>query len=175
MADEIIEADGAFADDDETMFGTISEDFATTDEGLTDEQIEALRNLALDQYEATRDYGWDYEFDFDAKRFVMRGEDVATVTDEDTLAQWAMNALSTERFTALVYSDQFGVEMEDLVREGTAAYGLLEERVREALQVHDRIHDIRDFSAYQQGTTVVLRFVIETNNGTDVSVEGIIA
>jgi hypothetical protein len=173
MADDIVEEDGALAADDDTMFGAISEDALSSPE-LSDDQIDQLQRTALDQYEAQRDIGVEYQFDFETGRFVMRGSDVATVTEDDAIAQWAMNAIHTERFTAPVYSDQFGIEGESVMRAGIAGFGVLEDRVREALTVHDRIRDISDFTAEWVGTTVVVRFTIETTTG-QVQVEGSIS
>ena len=167
---DIVFEDGALAATGEMMFGSISESVTSSDATLTDEEIDLLQQGAIDDYNTRKEIGWTYEFDFPNRCFVKRGPSVATVTDMDSLAQWAMNVIHTNRFSALVYSDDIGIDWEGIAH-GIGAVGLLEEQISTALLVHDRIERVRDFSAEWVGRVVLVKFVIETDSDS-IEIEG---
>lgn len=167
---DILYEDGALAAEGELMFGSISESVTSSDGVLTDEQIDALQQGAIDDYNTRKEIGWTYEFDFVERRFVKRGPSFATISEKDALAQWASNVIHTNRFSALVYSDDIGVDWEG-VAKGIGGVGVLEERISEALMVHDRIERVRDFSAEWVGRIVFVKFVIETDSDS-IEIEG---
>lgn len=176
--DDLIEAEGNIVFNNASMFGeadgeTEIADFAGV---VTDDEIE---RYLLDEYASVRPFGTTFEFDFTTGQFVHKGDSdaVAMVSERDAFAQWCMNTLHTERMTAVVCSDQIGVEFESLVRSAggaEVASALLYSRVDEALRVHDRYEGITMFEARVEGDTVYLNMTINTTEGA-VDIEGTVA
>jgi hypothetical protein len=179
MADEdLIEAEGNIAFNNASMFGDADETPEAEGFGsvVTDDESEAY---LLDEYASVRPFGKTWEFDFSTGQFVHRGNGamVSEVDERAAFAQWCMNVLHTERLTAVVYSDQIGVEFESLVRSAGGAEiatALLYSRVDEALRVHDRYAGIVAFEARVEGDIVHVAMTINTTEGA-VDVAGSIA
>lgn len=174
--DDLIEAEGSIAFGNTSMFGDADE--APESEGFgavvsDDESEQDLLGIAR-----VRPFGKTWEFDFEAGEFMMRGSgsQVSVVDGKTSFAQWAMAVLHTERYSALVYSGQIGVEFESLVRSSggaEVASALLLGRVEEALSVHDRFESIESFSASVDGDYVLINMTINTSDGA-VDIEGTI-
>ena len=167
--EDIIELDEAVASEGESLFGEVAEDDASS--VLSDSSIDALDEVARQNYEREEGLGTTWAFDFEARRYVKRGAEVVKVSEEDALRQWCENALATERYTAAIYSDEFGIETEDIFRgeiEPNAIPATLQQRISEALQVHDRITGIRNFRSQSiaNGRTYLVAFTVETTTGS---------
>lgn len=169
--DDIIESDDVAPLSDESLFGQVDDDPVGEPEDIVDFGADELAALEDEEYYDQREFGNTWQFDFAAGRFVLRGDSnqVATASEKQAFAQWAMTALHTERLTAFVCSDQFGVEFENIVRSGSVAAeapsGLVLQAIDEALQVHDRYNGISDFVATVDGDYMLVQMVIETTEG----------
>ena len=71
---------------------------------------------------------------------------IGKVDDEDAIAQAAMKVLQTERGAYDIYSDDYGIELNDL-RGHDMIYCMSEVpvRIKEALMVDDRIENVTNF------------------------------
>lgn len=174
--DDLIEAEGSIAFGNTSMFGDADE--APEIEGfgavLSDDESEQ----DLLSTPSVRPFGKTWEFDFEAGEFMLRGSgsQVSVVDEKASFAQWCMSVLHTERYSALVYSGQIGVEFEELVRASggaEVASAMLLGRIEEALSVHDRYQGIEDFSATVDGDYVLVNMTVNTTDGA-VDVEGTI-
>lgn len=168
MADiDIIEGDGSVAQPGETIFGQALEQ-PTDEDGFRDSDDMALE--LGDPYEQVLPFGYTWEFNYITGRFVTQGRSnqVAVVSERDAFAQWCMNVLSTERYTAFVYSDRIGVEFEALVQDSSSdeiAGGMLEAAIDDALSIHDRYAEITEFSSTVEGDLLNLDFTVDTDDG----------
>ena len=71
--------------------------------------------------------------------------------------------LNTERFECLLYSDHYGVELRELIGQDVVyVIPELEDRIKEALLVDDRIEDVTDFSFAHRGGSVIAAFTVKT-------------
>lgn len=96
-----------------------------------------------------------------------RGRVTGMIDDEQAIQQAVIKALQTERFSHLIYSFDYGAELEPLV--GKSA-GLLQSeikrRIREALLQDDRISDVTDFAIDMSGDSAKVRFTVISSIGT---------
>lgn len=115
-------------------------------------------------------YGMTWDLDFVASRFRRQGLAPATVNGIDSLAVWCEMAVRSARYAHSVFTDDFGMEHpEDILGEVDIGelVGDYEQRIREALIVHDRIVDVRDFAADyspDSGILTISAFTIITDN-----------
>lgn len=176
--EDLIEAEGSIVFEDGSMFGNADE--APEEQGfgsvMADDESEAD---LLGEYAALKPFGYTWAFDFSTGQFETRGagRQEVKVEGREAFAQWCMQVLHTERLTALVYSDQIGVEFESVVRQQGAsemASSLLLTRIEEALAVHDRYDGIEDFSALVDDDLVHIKMILNTNEGA-VEVAGSVA
>ncbi len=166
--DDLIEAQDAISFGDTSMFGDadeLPEDPAQLAVVLNDENEQFL-----DVYTSVKDFGWTWQFDFPTGQFVRKGSggQISTVEGKGAFAEWCMHVLHTERLTAFVYSNQIGVEFEEIVRSSAGAEiaaATLFARVEEALAVHDRFQRIEDFVASVDGSMINLTMKIITTDG----------
>lgn len=81
----------------------------------------------------------------------------------DAVIQSAFMALQTERYEHLIFSWQYGSELNTLVgKDSDYAYSEAKRMIQDALSTDTRITDARDFSI-ENG---VIRFVIDTIYGS---------
>lgn len=106
------------------------------------------------------------------KTYRMRIEEervMGTVTDSiAAVRQAAYKILNTERYKHIIYSWNYGVELQDLFGK-PIPYVLPEipRRIREALIQDDRITDVTDFDlSYTKTGDVLAKFTIHTIYGT---------
>lgn len=108
-------------------------------------------------------YGRTPAFDFTTGRFVRLGDGATPwVSGRDALRQWFAAMLATGRGGCPIYSDEFGIETPDDYIGGVdpqPELATLEERLREAVQFHDRIEDIDDFEVDYDPSTGVITLV----------------
>lgn len=72
---------------------------------------------------------------------------IGKVDDEDAILQAVMKVLQTERGAFDIYSDDYGIELEDLRgRDMIYCESEVPVRIKEALVVDDRISDVTDFN-----------------------------
>lgn len=81
---------------------------------------------------------------------------------------WCEAALHTPLRGYSVFTDRFGMEDPDAlvgVLDETELAADYEQRIKDALTVHDRIADVTEFSLEREGDVVTLSFAITTDAG----------
>ncbi|MGG4046505.1 hypothetical protein BCV73_32900 [Paenibacillus sp. SSG-1] len=94
-------------------------------------------------------FGRSWRFDFDAGEFVMSPTRKIAVADErEAWVTWCEKAIRTPRYRHLIYSRDYGSELEDLVGSGYD-HALLESEIRrmvsEALLADARTESVDQF------------------------------
>lgn len=85
-----------------------------------------------------------YKLDFERKRISGK------IDNEEAIIQLVMKILYTERYTYVIYSSQYGVELDRLIgKDYDFIVSDLERTITEALLADDRILSITDFVAEQ--------------------------
>lgn len=85
-----------------------------------------------------------YRLDFERKRISGK------IDNEDAIMQLVMKILYTERYAYVIYSSQYGVELDRLIgKEYDFIVSDLERTITEALLADDRILNITDFTTEQ--------------------------
>lgn len=92
------------------------------------------------------------------------GRVVGFVDDIEAMKQAITKILLTERFAYLIYSWNYGIELNDLIGKSFSVLSSEIKRViREALLADSRIRDITDFTVEQVGKSAVyVKFTAET-------------
>lgn len=95
-------------------------------------------------------FGVSWAFDWEAGRFKRHGQSPVRVTGLDALREWCMMAVNSTRFAHGVFSDRFGMDdPNELIGGGLGEDDDIasdaEEKIREALMIHDRIVDVTEF------------------------------
>ncbi len=104
---------------------------------------------------------YTYKLDLTSKRIH------GTVDNEEALLQTVMKILYTERYGYVIYSSQYGVELEQLVgQEYEYVIADIERIITEALVVDDRILGINDFEAEKSGSnSLTVSFAVNSIYG----------
>ncbi|MBG0219998.1 DUF2634 domain-containing protein [Clostridioides difficile] len=86
--------------------------------------------------------------------------------DVEALKQTIFLTLNTERYQHLIYSWNYGVELNDLIGE-PISYVIpeLERRITEALVQDDRIENVDNFEFENQKGKVQCKFIVHTKYG----------
>ena len=96
-----------------------------------------------------------YGIDFD------RGRVVGMVDGLDAVKQAVFLILQTERYRHLIFSSDYGSELEGLIgRDPLFVQSELKRRIREALMQDDRIEDVINFSIRFDGDNALVRFTV---------------
>jgi hypothetical protein len=96
------------------------------------------------------------------------------INDDEALRQAIVKAIRTARFRYLIYDDQYGSELEDLIGADVTDAFLNEEIprvIREALIYDDRIADVRDFVVRREGDGVFVEFTVVKTDGDTLTEE----
>jgi len=102
-----------------------------------------------EQPQLTPEYPKSYLFDFEKGDFVLDGAGRIVIADGHTAwAQWCVKTVLTERFAYLAYSRNYGVEIDEALKQPTRALVEMEiERtITEALMTDPRTKLVRDFA-----------------------------
>ena len=102
-----------------------------------------------EQSQLAPEYPKSYLFDFEKGDFVLDGAGRIVIADGHTAwAQWCVKTVMTERFACLAYSWNYGVEVEQAIKQPDRALVEMEiERtITEALMADPRTELVRDFS-----------------------------
>jgi hypothetical protein len=96
------------------------------------------------------------------------------IDDDDAIKQFVLKALVTARSTYLIYSDDYGNEMFDLIGDDVTP-GLLDSELprmlKEALIYDDRIEDVTDITYTRDGDSLYASFTVVPSNGDVISIE----
>lgn len=91
---------------------------------------------------------------------------VGTVDGLEAVRQTVFCILNTERFDWLIYSWNYGVELNGLYGKSTGLVkAKIKKRIKEALQQDDRIQSVDTFSFESNGGILHVRFMIHTAFG----------
>ena len=97
---------------------------------------------------------------------------VGTVDELEAMKQVIFKILNTERFHYVIYSQEYGIELQDLFGEPLSfVCAELEDRITEALIQDDRIESVSDFDfSLERKNEVLVTFMVHTIFG-DVEAE----
>lgn len=113
------------------------------------------------QPEPAPKYGKSWLFDFEKGDFVMDGTGRIVEADGHTAwSQWCVHAVLTERFAYVIYSTDFGTEIEQALKQPSrkAVEAELERVITEALLVDPRTERVTDFAFVWDGDIVTVSF-----------------
>lgn len=118
-------------------------------------------------------YGESFAWDFEAGDFVQAGGRIATVDGYRAWVQWCVKAVLTERASYLVYTDEYGVDLEDLPQLGTRdeAESQIIDTLTEALLADPRTGSVSGFTFTWEGDEARVAFDLEPAIGTTEHVE----
>ena len=109
-----------------------------------------------------------------SKTYRMRIEEervAGTADGIDAIAQACYKILNTERYRFVIYSWNYGVELQDLFGKPIPyVFSELPRRIREALLQDDRINGVDGFSLSHTRGDVLARFTVHTDYG-DIELE----
>lgn len=95
-------------------------------------------------------FGRSWRFDYESGEFVMTPTGKLAVADEkEAWIQWCQKAIRTARYRYLIYSRDYGHELEDLIGSGVsrAVYeSEIQRMVTEALMTDSRTQRVDEFS-----------------------------
>jgi len=101
-----------------------------------------------------------YGIDFDRRRVVGK------VDGLDAVKQAVFLILQTERYRHLIFTPDYGVELEGLIgRDPLFVQSEIKRRIREALMQDDRIEDVTNFSIQFDGDNALVRFTVISTFG----------
>jgi len=121
-------------------------------------------------------YPKSYLFDFEKGDFVLDGAGRIVIADGHTAwAQWCVKTVMTERFAYLVYSRNYGAEVEQAIKQPDRALVEMEiERtITEALMVDPRTELVRDFAFRWYADELYVSFTIVPVIGEPARIEGV--
>ncbi|WP_349944380.1 DUF2634 domain-containing protein [Lacrimispora sp. BS-2] len=101
-----------------------------------------------------------FRLDMERKRVI------GTVDGLEAVKQAVFCILNTERFDWLIYSWNYGVELNGLFGKSTGLVkAKIKKRIKEALQQDDRIQSVDTFSFEGNGKILHVRFMVHTTYG----------
>ena len=96
-------------------------------------------------------YGIDFE----------KGRIIGMIDGLEAVKQAVFLILRTERYRYLIYSTDYGSELEGLIgRDSLFVQSELKRRIREALMQDDRIEDVTNFNIQFDGDSALVRFTV---------------
>lgn len=110
-----------------------------------------------------------YEFDFDSGDFTGN-----KIDNDASIRQFIRKALATPRYRHLIYSFNYGHELEDIIELNLDIDVLnveIPRMIREALLYDDRIIDVTDFEITRESDYLYVNFRVITRSGTVINEE----
>lgn len=96
------------------------------------------------------------------------------IDGEQAIRQFIRKAVITARFRFLIYDDQYGCELEDLIGQDVP-FELLETEIprviREALIYDDRVQNVYNFTVLREGDRLYIVFTVALVNGALITEE----
>ncbi|OXS67527.1 hypothetical protein B1B04_22305 [Lysinibacillus sp. KCTC 33748] len=113
--------------------------------------------------------GKSFLYDFDKGDFVIRNGKMVAIHGLETLKQWILKVLKTERFRFRIYKDiPFGATLEDLIGSSLPRAFVEAEIKREvtaALLEHTHIQDVQEWQFVRDGKWMRIQFRVITVEG----------
>lgn len=110
-----------------------------------------------------------------SKTYRLGKEEIGGLIDgEEALKQFIVKAMGTARYRFLIYDDQYGSELDDLIGDDFSPELLQAEIpriIREALVYDDRIEDVVDFEITRDSNKLYVGFRVVTTDGTSITEE----
>ena len=131
------------------------------------EQAIDLTNLEIENQPSRT-----YKLDFERKRIG------GMIDNEQAIMQMVMKILYTERYAYVIYSSQYGVELDRMIgQDYDFIVSDLERTITEALTADDRVIDITDFQINKIGIDKIeVSFTVNSTVGSaNINTEVIIA
>lgn len=89
------------------------------------------------------------------------------VTELTAVAQACYKILNTERYAYVIYSWNYGIELQDLFGKPIPyVFAILPTRIKEALLQDDRVESVEDFELSHNGGDVLCKFTVNTIFGS---------
>ena len=113
------------------------------------------------QTEPAPKYGKSWLFDFKKGDFVLDGAGRVVEADGHTAwVQWYVKTVLTQRFAHVIYSFDYGTELEEALKQPSrkAVEAELERAITEALLADPRTEMVRDFTFEWEGDIVKVSF-----------------
>lgn len=100
-------------------------------------------------------------------KMLIEDEKVLGDTGElEAIEQACYKVLNTERYRYVIYSWNYGIELQDLFGKPIPyVFSELPRRIREALIQDDRVSDVRNFDLSNQKGNVLAKFEVVTEKG----------
>lgn len=95
---------------------------------------------------------------------VSNGRITRQIDELEAMRQAVEKVLQTERFAWAIYTDNYGIELQNLIGEDhDLVLAEIERVITEALSVDERIIEVEDFSISQQsGNSLLVSFIVVT-------------
>lgn len=91
---------------------------------------------------------------------------LGNIDELDAIAQACYKILNTERYQYVIYSWNYGIELQDLFGKPMPyVYSELPRRIKEALTQDDRINSVEDFELSYDKGNVLAKITVKTNLG----------
>lgn len=91
---------------------------------------------------------------------------LGNIDELDAIVQACYKILNTERYQYVIYSWNYGIELQDLFGKPIPyVYSELPRRIKEALIQDDRINSVEDFELSYDKGNVLAKFTVKTNLG----------
>ena len=111
-----------------------------------------------------------------SKTWIIRDNRVIGVSvGVDAFVQSMDTALSTERYEYDIFSDNYGIELEQLVGMPTSyAVAMLPDIITDALMQDDRVESVTNFSFDVSGSAISAKFTVTTKDREQIEREELI-
>ncbi|WP_068616451.1 DUF2634 domain-containing protein [Paenibacillus tuaregi] len=121
-------------------------------------------------------FGRSWRFDYEAGEFIMTPTGKLAVADEqEAWIQWCMKVIRTPRYRYLVYSRDYGHELEDLIGSGVsrAVYeSEIQRMIAEALMTDSRTERVDGFAFTWSGGTCSFTCKVSSVRDEQVTLQG---
>lgn len=128
------------------------------------------------QMQPKPEYPESYLFDFEKGDFVLDGAGrIVIANGHRAWVQWCVKTVLTERFAYLAYSGNYGVEIDEALKQPTraAVETEVERTITEALLADPRTYAVRDFSFEWRGNELYVSFIVIPVVGEAARIEGV--
>ena len=121
------------------------------------------QNINLTELQTGAEPSLTYKLDVDTKRITSK------IDNKEAITQAVMKILNTERYAHVIYSSQYGVEIEKLLgQDYDFILADLKRTITEAIMVDDRITSITEFNVSKVGVdALAVSFVVHSVFGSD--------
>lgn len=125
------------------------------------DNFELKENKDSDELEDDRLPSLTYKLDLNSKRIVGKIDDILAIE------QAVIKLLNTERYRDVIYSDDYGIELINLIGKNyDFVIANLPRIITEALSVDDRILGIEDFTVVEKTSDyIAIKFTVNTISG----------